>query len=232
MYQTWLKTLSNCALFREISLDEMSGILQCINPKIYEYKKNEYLTFEGEKFQGIGIVLSGEVALTKMTAAGNRVMIAILGPGEMFGEMGAFTESLSWPSTVIAQKNCTVMFFPPDRIVGCCEKSCVSHKKLIINMLRIVSEKALLLNRKVEYLAMKNLRGKISTFLLEEYKKTGKNTFLLPLTRNEMADFLNVSRPSLSREMCKMRDEGIIDFHRLSVRIKDLAALKEMAANT
>ena len=52
---------------------------------------------------------------------------------------------------------------------------------------------------------------------------------MLAMNRNEMADFLNVARPSLSREMCRMRDEGIIDFHRSSVRIMDMEALKAAA---
>ena len=96
-------------------------------------------------------------------------------------------------------------------------------------MLRIISEKALLLNRKVEYLAIKSLRGKICTYLLEQHQRTGMTTFMLPLKRCELADLLNVSRPSLSREMCKMRDEGIIDFHRSSIRIKNMEALKRSA---
>jgi CRP-like cAMP-binding protein len=93
----------------------------------------------------------------------------------------------------------------------------------------IVSERAIALSRKVEYLSIKSIRGKISTYLLEQYKKAGKAIFMLPMNRNEMADFLNVSRPSLSREMCKMRDEGIIDFHRASILVKDVRALIRMA---
>jgi CRP-like cAMP-binding protein len=113
--------------------------------------------------------------------------------------------------------------------VGECQKLCPWHGKLIENMLMMVSERALALSRKVEYLSIKSIRGKISTYLLERYKITGKTTFMLPVNRNELADFLNVSRPSLSREMCNMRDEGIIDFHRASVQIKDVEALKSMA---
>ena len=96
-----------------------------------------------------------------------------------------------------------------------------------MNMLSVVSEKAINLNRKVEYLAMKSLRAKLSRFLLEQYKKAGKTMFVMPLNRSELSDFLNVSRPSLSREMCRMRDEGIIDFYRSSVQILDEEALKK-----
>jgi CRP-like cAMP-binding protein len=96
-------------------------------------------------------------------------------------------------------------------------------------MLRIVSDRALFLNKKLEYLSIKNMRGKICAFLLEQYNRCGTTTFLLPLKRNEMADYLNVARPSLSREMGRMKEEGLIDFHKASMKLKDLEALRRMA---
>ncbi|NWJ46786.1 MAG: winged helix-turn-helix domain-containing protein [Chloroflexi bacterium] len=58
---------------------------------------------------------------------------------------------------------------------------------------------------------VKSIKGKISKYLLELQRRSGICTFMLPLKRGELADFLNVSRPTLSREFCKLRDEGIID---------------------
>ncbi len=178
-------------------------------------------------FTELGVILSGEAAVTKETAAGNRVIMTVVGPGELFGEIAAFSENKYWPATVIAQNSCRVIFLQPEKIVGYCNNNCGRHRLLIMNMLKIISEKAFLLNRKVEYLVIKSLRGKICTYLLEQHKRTGMTTFMMPLNRSELAELLNVSRPSLSREMCRMRDEGIIDFHRSSVRIKNLDALKE-----
>ena len=96
-------------------------------------------------------------------------------------------------------------------------------------MLKVVSNRALMLNKKLEYLSIKSLRGKISTYLLEEQKKEGNTTFQLNLNRNELADFINVSRPSLSRELGKMRDEGLIDFHSTAIKINDFEALKKFS---
>ena len=87
-----------------------------------------------------------------------------------------------------------------------------------------------MLNKKIEYLTIKSMRGKISTYLLEQYKRTGDKNIILPLNRNELSDFLNVSRPSMSREMSKMRDEGVIDFHLTAFRILNLEAVKIMSA--
>jgi len=83
-----------------------------------------------------------------------------------------------------------------------------------------------MLNKKVEYLTLKGMREKISMFLVEQYEKNKNLTFTISMNRDQLADYLNVSRPSMSRELCHMRDEEIIDFHRSSFRIMDIDKLK------
>lgn len=228
MLQKHNDALLTCPLFEEVNGEDLKKMMECFNPVVKEYKKNEFLTLEGENYDGLGILLKGKAAVTKENAAGKRIILEIIEPGKIFGEMAAFSGKGVWPATVVAQEPCTAMFLPTDKLSGNCGKQCIFHRMLITNMLKIISGKALMLDRKVEYLAMKSLRQRISTMLLEEYKRKGHLRFVLPMNRNEVADFLNVSRPSLSREMCKMRDEGIIDFHMSSVQIKDLNTLKHM----
>lgn len=228
MDSKWVATLADNPLFHGIEPEGLLNMLGCLKPKTGEFGKNEYMTKAGDPFEGIGIILSGSAVVTKENAAGNRVIMTVLEPGDMFGEMVAFAGSNQWPASVFTQEPSTVIFLPPDKIVGSCERACGMHKRLIMNLLRIVSDKALALNRKVEYLSIKSMRGKISAFLLEQYRRTGQTTFVLPLNRNEMADFLNVSRPSMSREMGRMQEEGIIDFHQASVKIRDVEALRAM----
>jgi CRP-like cAMP-binding protein len=209
-------------LFSNISSNELSSLQLCLKPRIRTYKRNEYITIAGEKFDSIGLFLEGEATVNKENLSGNRILMARLKPGDMFGEALVFTGEAYWPSTIQAQTGCKVMFLSSSSIIGLCQKVCPCHKKLIQNMLKIISEKAVMLNKKVEYLTITSVREKLSKFLLEQYKKAGTNTFTIPLNRKELAEFLNVTRPSLSREMCRMRDEGIIDFHMASVKIIDL----------
>lgn len=230
MFEKWLEPIAKCALFEGIDSEQMLNILRCLNLKVYDYRKNEIITMDGEEFNQIGVVLSGSVLLTKETAAGNRVIISRLCPGEIFGEMAAYSGEKSWPITVMAQTACSAMFFPREKIVGCCENVCVSHLTLIKNLLKVLSQRALMLNKKVEYLSLKSLRSKISAYLLEEYKKTGNPLFQLNLNRNDLADFINVSRPSLSRELSKMREEGLIDFYNSAIKIINFEALKELTS--
>ncbi len=229
MFKKWINGLSTCELFKGITPEELNIVFGCLKPKVSSYEKNELVAVAGEKFTGLGIVISGEVVVTRENAAGSRVILAVNGPGEMFGEMSAFSGEGVWPASVAARTACTVMFLPAGKIICNCERLCASHRQLITNMLEIVSGKALMLHRKLEYLTIKSLRGKISTFLLEQYKRAGSAIFMISMKRNELADFLHVTRPALSREMCRMRDEGVIEFHGDSIKIKELDTLKSMA---
>jgi CRP-like cAMP-binding protein len=230
LFEKWVEVLSMAPLFKGMNRDELNGMLTCLKPAVGSYEKNEIMAVEGGKMTCLGFVLSGEVVVSKENSAGNRVIIAVDGPGELFGEMAAFSGSVVWPATVMARGACVVMFLPPGKIVNSCENACASHKQMISNMLKIISNKALNLHRKVEYLSIRSMRGKISTYLLEQYKRAGdKAIFIIPLKRNELADFLNVTRPSLSRELGRLTEEGVIDFHRSSIKIKNLDSLRKMA---
>jgi CRP/FNR family transcriptional regulator, dissimilatory nitrate respiration regulator len=228
MYEKWLSTINKCNLFQGITPEGLQAMLECMRPRLGKYAKGENIALEGDKFEGIGVLLLGEAAVTKENAAGSRIIIDMIGPSDLFGEIAAFSERKVWPATVVAQDKCEVIFLPPEKIVSDCEKICMSHKVLVNNMLRIVSDKALMLNRKVEYLTIRSLRGKVSRFLIEQQKMADSNTLMMSMNRNELADFLNVSRPSLSREMARMQEEGIIEFYRSSVRIKDMESLSSM----
>ncbi|WP_242855662.1 Crp/Fnr family transcriptional regulator [Ruminiclostridium josui] len=182
----------------------------------------------GSRYHGMGILLEGNGVVTKENAAGNRVMMNLIKPGSIFGEVIAFSGTEKWPSNVQAQTNCRVMFIENEMILNQCSEACSHHSQLIRNLLKSVSTRAIMLNRRVEYLSMKGINSKIASFLLEYMEKAGSNTFRLPVNRNEMAEFLNISRPSMSREMGIMRDKGIIEFHKEAIKIIDVEKLIRM----
>jgi CRP-like cAMP-binding protein len=223
-----VKILATSPLFAGIPADTLALMLDCLQPKVSDYPKNSYITIEGDPFTGLGIFLAGEASVIRENVAGTRIVLTVLGAGDMFGEMVAFSARRFWPASVFAQTDCSVVFLPPHKITGACANTCAGHQQLIRNMLLIISERALMLNRKVEYLTIRSMRAKIVTYLLEQHKSRGKKTFLLPLKRNDLADFLNVSRTALSRELGRMRDEGLLDFYRSSVQLKDIPRLKKV----
>ncbi len=219
MNDAWLQSLEQCPLFQEIAEADLRVMLACFMPRVAGYKRGEYVCLEGDEQKTVGVLLSGRLSVNRETLAGNKMVMATLSPGELFGEMAAFSGRRRWPASVAALEASEVMFLPVERFSVTCADSCESHASIIRNMLGIISRKALMLNRKVEYLTLKGMREKLCRYLMEQSRSQGGTTFTMDMNRNELADFLNVSRPSMSRELGRMRDEGLIDFYRGSVRI-------------
>jgi CRP/FNR family transcriptional regulator, dissimilatory nitrate respiration regulator len=227
MYRKWTEILNSSILFQGISPESLNIMLECLKPRIQRCKQREIVALYGTPFQGIGIVASGSVALTKETYSGNRIILDILNAGAIFGEMVAFSDNKVWPVTVIAQDDSSLLFLPPDKILETCSNVCASHSTLIMNMLKILSNRALMLNKKIEYLSAKSIRSRVTNYLLDICRISGDTTFTIPMKRHELADYLNMPRPSLSREMGLMRKEGIIEFDGSSIKIKNILMLEK-----
>lgn len=226
MFEKYFNVISQTELFEDINIQDISKVLACLKPNIISYQKGDHIVTQGDNFESIGILLSSEAKIYKVNLTGHAIMVKILKPGDIFGEAIAFSKHMEWPATIEAQGDCEVLLIPKKRILQERAIACQWHKIIIANILRIISDRAIYLNKRIDYLSIKSTRQKVSTYLLEQYKRIGATQFNLTLNRNELADFLNISRPTLSREMCKMRDEGIIAFNLKAVQIIDVQALK------
>ena len=98
-------------------------------------------------------------------------------------------------------------------------------QKIRNNLLTVFANKAYRMNQKLRVLGGGVIREKIACFLVEQQDKEGRINS--SFSREEMADYLNVARPSLSRELGKMQQEGIISLKRRQIQIKDQKRLEE-----
>ncbi|MDX1357227.1 MAG: Crp/Fnr family transcriptional regulator [Clostridia bacterium] len=218
--------LMKSILFKGIESDNLAHLLGCLNPTVREYGKNDIVAVEGTNLDGIGVVLEGSLSISKTSLTGNRILLGTAEPGELFGENAAYAPNSIWPANVESQTASVVMFVKPDSIVNQCAETCAWHGQLQKNMLEILSAKALKLTKKIEYLAIKGLKAKICTYLYSIYLNTGKKEFDLPLKKYELAEFFNSARPSLSREMINLREEGVIDFTGARIMLLDLSRIE------
>ena len=224
--EPYLSQLLENGLFRGLSREELRDLLTCFGAYLSFYEKSETVAMENEHLEGIGIILQGSVSIGKDSASGDRMMMARLGSGEMFGEVAAFAGRI-WTATVIAEKDTKILFIPPGPFLNTQNSECTGKQLVSLNLLHIVSMKAKHLNEKIEILSLKGIRKKICRYLLMQYQKTREREFTIPLKRGEMAEFLQVSRPSLSRELIRLKDDGIIDFDGSHFLLKDIEALSD-----
>lgn len=225
--EQYYSILKKCVLFRGIEECNYVHLLNCLNAQIKYYEEEEFLFFAGDVIDHIGIVLSGRVEILKENLAGNKHIIAVLDPSHMFAEGIVCTATRMSPVTVQAMEPVKILLIPYERIIKSCGRICTFHIELIQNMMVILGEKNVTLNWKLELLTLKGMREKLACYLLKASVENNSNTFQIPLNRTELADFLNVSRTSMCRELTRMKNEGLIDLYGRSFKILDKERLAQ-----
>lgn len=130
----------------------------------------------------------------------------------MFGEAYVAPESGSLLNDVIAEEDSAVIFFDVRRILTVCSTACRFHSMVIQNLFFAISEKNRKLVQKIGHMSKRSTRAKLLSYLSEEAKRQNSSHFTIPFTRQQLADFLCVDRSAMSNELCKMRDEGLLQF--------------------
>ena len=199
-------------LFEQIDNNGVLELLKCIGIKTKIFRKNSYILKNSGKIDYLGVILGGNAVIQKTDSLGNITIVEYLKINDIFGHNIVCCGTEKSPVDIIAQNECEILFLPFEKVITPCEKLCPYHLQLIKNIMKMISKRNSLLNDKIDIIAQKTTRDKIIA-LLESYRK-GEKVFSIPYSREEMAKFLCVDRSAMSRELCKMRDEGILRFHK------------------
>lgn len=222
--QKYYELLRSTSLFRGISDDGMAEMLECFHPNVRDYRRGELILLAGYENSLVGILLEGEIEALKSTPGGTSVCITRMGPGGIFGDVLSGSCARS-PVTVAARTDCRVLFLPYSKIIHPCAKMHVSHSLLLQNLVAAISDKYFALNRRMDLLILKSLRAKLCVWLLDEADRAKSDTFTTPLSRAGLANYLNCERSALSRELGRMRREGLLETYKNSFRLLDRAAI-------
>ena len=197
-------------LFENVSNNEVLELLKCIGIKTKVFRKNAFILKAGSKIDYLAVILGGNAVMSKTDSFGKQTIIEKLRMNDIFGHNIVCCGLDKSPVDVVAENECEVLFLPFEKVVTPCEKLCPYHLQLIKNVMKMISKRNSLLNDKIDIIGQKTTRDKILA-LLETYRN-GQKVFSIPYSREEMAKFLCVDRSAMSRELCRMRDEGILKF--------------------
>lgn len=208
----YIEILKRTQLFSGVSDTEISAMLNCLQAKLLTFQKGDYVFREGEHIDNITVLVEGKLLVQHVDFWGNRNIVNIIRVGEMFGEAYVAPESGSLLNDVIAEEDSAVIFFDVRRILTVCSTACRFHSMVIQNLFFAISEKNRKLVQKIGHMAKRSTRAKLLSYLSEETKRQNSSHFTIPFTRQQLADFLCVDRSAMSNELCKMRDEGLLQF--------------------
>lgn len=211
--------LYQSGLFGGISEQDLELMLKCLNARTASYRKNEIIYQHGDVIQEAGIVLEGKVHLEQHDFWGNCNILSVMQAGETFGAMYACLGNEKLQADIRAESNCQILFLNLKRTMHMCQNTCTFHQKLVENLVYFISRKNLKLMEKMQHISKRSIREKVLSYLSEESQKCESSYFTIPLTRQQMADYLAVDRSALSKELAKMKQEGLIEFEKNQFRL-------------
>lgn len=219
----YFDSLSKTVLFKTLDYDNLKLLLDSVPYNIVHFKNNDIIAIEGDDCHRLGIILRGSIEIHKPFPSGKIVTINNFQAGNIFGEAILFSNSHKYPANVISTSESIVMYINRNEIIQLMRLNDI----VLNNFVSVLSNRILMLNDRITNLSLDTVRKKVANILLMEYKKQGKKSIVLPFCRKKMAEMLNIPRPSLSRELSKMKDDKIIEFNRNKLEILDIDLLEE-----
>ena len=186
-------------------------LLRCMRHRFF--KKGDIIFRSGELINEIGVVEKGSVLVESIDAWGNRSILNVNLPGQVFAESYAML-SVPLMVDVTAAEDCIVLLMDTGRLISPEYTETSWQPRVLRNLIKASSSKNLSLSTRIFCTSSKKARGRILTYLSGLSIENGTDEFDIPFDRQQMADYLNLDRSALSRELCRMQSDGLITFHR------------------
>lgn len=221
--EKYLDSLNKSILFKNLNKDEITDLIATVPHNIINYKKNDIIAIEEDDCNSLGIILSGTVEIHKPFPSGKIITINNFEAGNVFGEALIFSGRHKYPATIVSSNDTKIMYIGKYDII----KLMRLDDRILNNFVSVLSNRILMLNDRITNLSYDTVRKKIANIILVEYSKQKNIVLTLPFCRKKMAELLNIPRPSLSRELIKMKEDGMIDYHKNKLKILDIDLLEK-----
>ncbi|AOY74921.1 Crp/Fnr family transcriptional regulator [Clostridium formicaceticum] len=218
----YLQLLTCIDLFKSFTKEALLKLFCEENHQIKKYEKNSMIYLQNEVCNTVDVILRGEIVIQKIDTNGNILTLTSFQTGDIIGGNLLFCHNNVYPMTITSKTDCILLHMEKDFILELCQK----NKAFLIAFLHCICDKTFILTNKLKAITMKTIKQRIIEFLTYEYYYQQSTKILLNMSKKELAERLGVQRPSLSRELNKMREDGLITYDAKSITIKNLNILE------
>ena len=181
--------------------------------EIRKYPANSLLFHEGDECYHLGIILKGQLIISTLTSLDKEYVINILNKNDIFGDTLLFSEKTEYLGDGIISKDSEILLISKELLL-----EMFKEQTFLLNFLSIIAKKSTDLRNRLKLLSHKSIEERILFYLSSEKKRLKTNK--IPIKSKEaLAKLLNIPRPSLSRELIKMKEKGIIDYNRYYITL-------------
>ncbi len=209
-----LQKISDVPLFEGLAIDEVKDVLNKVNALVKSFHKSDYIYLAGDCIENLCVVINGTVQVIKEDIWGDKSIIANLGAGSVFAENFLGRRGDRSIVSYFAASDSEILMLPFGKVMTSSTDDKIIQGKLVCNIVSILADNNTKLIEKTEILCKKTLRGKILAYLEQEAANQKSDKVVIPFSRTDMANYLDADRSALTRELSKMREDGLITFEK------------------
>lgn len=199
-------------IFRQLSANEQAELLAGGGQRV-GYAKGRIVRLQNERCDTLDLILEGSVVVQSIDEQGNALTISELGPGEMIGLNLLFSRRNWYPMTITAKAELVMLSLHREHLTPLC----MHNQGFLLMLLESLSDRSAFLADRIKLMSAKSIRQSIIEFLNYEHYRQGTLRIELPFSKKELAERFGIPRTSLSRELQKMRNAGLIDYDRFAI---------------
>ena len=207
-------SLLEIPVFSGLSEQEIEKLCNCLNAHEKKIRKDSFVLHAGDKVKNIYLILSGSMHIINEDFWGNCSIIETMTKHTLFGEAYVLSNAKRHLVSVIAAEASVILVIDPVKLFEECSCQCTCHSKLIKNTMEILAQKIVVITEKLGHIVMRTTDEKVLSYLSKYAKQEKKNSFYIPYSRQQLADYLCVERSALSHELIKLKKNGLINYNR------------------
>lgn len=200
-------------IFRGINNEDAKHMMHCMKAETVTFNKGDYIIHYHDTVKNIYIIKSGVAEVVNYDFFGNEFIIQQLRTDDVIGLVKAYNEKIAQVD-IICKETITALKIDVFYITRTCARACNYHKRLIDNIIATMALKSDAFQDKIFYLSQKSSHDKILAYLYNQKRKNDSDSFDITFNRQQLADYLNIDRCALSRELSKLKEEKVISFHK------------------
>jgi CRP/FNR family transcriptional regulator, dissimilatory nitrate respiration regulator len=220
------EAFADSVLGRGLTAGDLNVLLQDGYARLVSWPSGAVLAHRAEPQREFFVVLAGRLQVIRTRTDGSRHIIDVVNAGGACGAVTAFSGKPRWPADVHAAKASRVLAVDTTELLSAGPPAPM-RQRLLQNCVLLLADRARHLNSRGELLTRRGLRARLAFYLVRSADPTGR---VAPaLTRQELADHLQVSRASMTRELGRMADEALLAIDGRTFQLLDVATLKDLA---
>ena len=201
-------------LFSGIPVEEINQLCQCLSAREKTFSQGAFVFHAGDPVRTLYLILSGRMDIIDEDFWGNRSIVETLPTHTLFGEAYVFAAASKYLVSVVAAEDAILLEIDPARLLKPCRQVCPCHARLVRNTVDILAEKIVRLTEKLGHVTRRTTREKTLSYLSQCARREKRNSFSIPYSRQQLADYLCVDRSALSHELRKLQDEGVLHYRK------------------